>query len=479
MTVGMSARSDGTRNSLKSSAPASWNNNAAPPPVIFASMSCAGCTNGGGGGTGGCKGKGGCGKLEVHDWLTGIPLPGGQARFDGVEVRFKSNRKGFYRNANALSLMAGDVVTVEAPNGYDVGMVSLGGELVRAQMQRKGAGTDTYELRKVLHKSTQAEIDKWHAARGKEDGTLFEARRICREAGLDMKVSDVEFQGDGSRATIYYTAEQRVDFREAVRRISAHAKVRVDMKQIGARQEAARLGGIGPSGRELCCSTWLTDLRSVTTSAARYQQLALNPQKLTGLCGKLKCCLNYELDMYIEAIKGYPSPNAKLKTRQGTGTHMKTDIFKGRMWYLFKKPGDAPAMASFPVDVVKEILAQNKQGVEPEVDLHMEEEPAAVVVGETSSDYENVIDGTDDLSRFDKVIRPGGKRRKRDPRKRKAADNAGLGKRNGSPAHGEAAAPGGQPARDPHRRDHRGRKRRGNRSGDNAPSNPGPGPSQP
>lgn len=417
--------------------------------------------------------------MEVNDWLSGVPLPGGQTPFDAVEVRFKSIRKGFFRNVNGLSLMVGDVVTVEASNGYDVGMVSLAGELVRAQMRRKNGNTDTLELRKVLHKSTQEEIDKWHEARKREEETMLGARRICREAGLDMKVSDVEYQGDGSRATVFYTAEQRVDFREAVRKISAKYKVRVDMKQIGARQEAARLGGIGPSGRELCCSTWLTDLRSVTTSAARYQQLALNPQKLAGLCGKLKCCLNYELDMYIEAIKSYPSPNAKLKTKQGTGTHQKTDIFKERMWYLFKKPGEPVTIASFPVDTVREILAQNKQGIEPEVDLHMPEETHSMGAEEVTTDYANVIDGSDDLSRFDKVIKGGGKRRRRDNRRKKGGGQAAPSSKlaQGTKETKEAKAAGPSGGGEKRSRDARGRRRRGPRRDGAAPSDPGTKPS--
>lgn len=202
--------------------------------------------------------------------------------------------------------MPGDLVTVDAAPGFDVGMVSLTGELVRAQMARRNVMVETYELRKVLRKSTQEDIDRWHEARKLEEETMLTARQMVREARLDMKVTDVEYQGDGTKATIYYTAEERIDFRGIVRTMADRFKVRLEMKQIGARQETGRVGGIGSCGRELCCSTWLTDFRSVTTSAARYQQLALNPQKLAGQCGKLKCCLNYELDMYIEAIKSYP-----------------------------------------------------------------------------------------------------------------------------------------------------------------------------
>lgn len=387
-------------------------------------MSCTSCTKGADGKPAGCKSNGycsdsGCNKLDVFDWLAGVPLPGGQTPFDAVEIRFKNTRKGFYRNANALSLMPGDLVTVEAANGYDVGVVTISGELVRAQMQHKGAGTDTYALRTVLRKSTQDEIDLWHASRKREDETMFGAREICKALRLDLKVSDVEYQGDGTRATFYYTSEARIDFRELLRRLSDRFSIRVDMKQLGARQEAGRIGGIGSCGRELCCSTWLTDLRTVSTSAARYQQLALNPQKLAGQCGKLKCCLNYELDMYIEAIKSYPSPNAKLKTAQGTGMHVKTDIFAERMWYIFKKPGAAGVMAGFPIDTVRGILAQNKEGVEPEVDLNMAaaaEPTKADDLPET--DYSNVIDGAEDLARFDAKIKGGGKKRGRSGRSR-------------------------------------------------------------
>ncbi len=392
-------------------------------------MSCSSCAKGADGKPAGCKNNGfcgtsGCNKLDVFDWLTGVPLPGGQTPFDAVEVRFKNTRKSFYRNANALQLNPGDLVTVDAAPGHDVGMVTMAGELVRAQMQRKSSITDTYELRKVLHKSTQEDIDRWHSARKLEDGTMLAARTIVHDLRLDMKVTDVEYQGDGTKATFYYTAEQRIDFRDLIRKLADRFKVRIDMKQIGARQEAGRIGGIGSCGRELCCSTWLTDFRSVTTSAARYQQLALNPQKLAGQCGKLKCCLNYELDMYIEAVKSYPSQNAKLKTRQGTGYHMKTDIFEEKMWYLFKMPGSAPVMAGFPVEKVREILAQMKEGIEVDVDFAAlaEENEAAKNAGvEAEPEYESV-GGEDELTRFDSKIKSskrnkrGGKGRDRDRR---------------------------------------------------------------
>lgn len=413
-------------------------------------MACGNCGTGADGKPAGCKSNGycstsGCNKLDVFDWLAGIPLASGQSPFDAVEVRFKNTRKSFYRNASALQLMPGDLVTVDAAPGHDIGMVTMAGELVRAQMQRKSAITDTYELRKILRKSTQEDIDRWHAARKLEDETMLAARTVVHEMRLDMKVTDVEYQGDGTKATFFYTAEQRIDFRDLIRRLADRFKVRIDMKQIGARQEAGRIGGIGSCGRELCCSTWLTDFRSVTTSAARYQQLALNPQKLAGQCGKLKCCLNYELDMYIEAIKSYPSQNAKLKTKQGTGIHMKTDIFDEKMWYLFKTPGSAPVMAGFPVERVREILAQNKEGIEVEVDfarLAEENEPEVV---EEEPAYERV-GGEDELTRFDSKIK-GGKRK----RGARTKDRRGGGDRrqDQGPRPEGQRPPAQQPARGP------------------------------
>jgi cell fate regulator YaaT (PSP1 superfamily) len=397
-------------------------------------MACGNCGTGADGKPAGCKSNGycstsGCNKLGVFDWLTGVPLPQGQTGFDGVEVRFKNTRKAFFRNTTGLTLQPGDLVTVDAAPGFDVGMVSLSGELVRAQMARRNVAVETYDLRKILRKSTQEDIDRWHAARKQEDQTMLDARQMVRDARLDMKVTDAEFQGDGTKVIIYYTAEDRIDFRGIVRTMADRFKARVEMKQIGARQETGRIGGIGSCGRELCCSTWLTDFRSVTTSAARYQQLALNPQKLAGQCGKLKCCLNYELDMYIEAVKSYPSQNAKLKTQQGTGAHIKTDIFNGKMWYGFKKPGEGFVMAGFPIDVVRDIIAQNKEGIEPEVDLNMADEPEPTV---KVPDYENVV-GQDELTRFDSKIKGGGKRGGRQ-RDRRSDD-----RRQGGPSGGTQA----------------------------------------
>ena len=421
-------------------------------------MSCDSCSNNKTGKPNGCKSNGycttsGCNKLDVFDWLSGVPLAAGQQVFDAVEVRFKNTRKNYYRTPPGIGVNPGDLVTVEASPGHDVGMVSLTGALVRLQMQRKGVGADTFELKKVLRKSTQEDIDKWHTSRKLEDDTMFASRKIVQNAKLDMKVSDVEYQGDGSKATFYYTSEERIDFRDLLRSMAQQFGVRIDMKQIGSRQEAGRIGGIGSCGRELCCSTWLTDFRSVTTSAARYQQLALNQSKLAGQCGKLKCCLNYELDMYLEAVKSYPSMNAKLKTQQGTGYHMKTDIFQGKMFYLIKNPGSTPAMIGLKVEKVREILEQNKQGVEPFVNLQQIDEAPKKKTEEKEHDYENVV-GMDDLTRFDKQMkeRRGGKKGKRGSGsgqrqstggQQKSAGGSGSGQQ-GRERSGQGQSAGGQ-----------------------------------
>jgi cell fate regulator YaaT (PSP1 superfamily) len=318
-----------------------------------------------------------------------------------VEVRFKNTRKQFFKQEN-LSLTQGDVVAVEASPGHDVGTVSLVGDLVMLQMRKRNVDSATADFKKIYRKATESDIATWQDAVGLEDETKKRARIIARELGLDMKISDVEYQGDKSKAIFYYTAEARVDFRELIRKYAEEFKVRVEMKQIGSRQEAARLGGIGPCGRELCCSTWLTDFRTVSTSAARYQQLSLNPQKLAGQCGKLKCCLNYELDSYLDALKEFPSLKAKLELKDGTAFAQKVDIFKGVMWYTTKS--DPTKFIEVPVERVNEILAMNKEGKKPSA--LVEHEYAEPVV---KHDYENVV-GQDDLTRFDRPKKQGKKR---------------------------------------------------------------------
>ncbi len=305
-------------------------------------MSCTSCSSSINGLPLGCKNNGACAsgscdKLTVFDWLANMALPDNQKPFDVVEVRFKNGRKHFYRNAKNLQICIGDVVAVATSPGHDIGVVSLTGELVKVQMRKKKVSPEKEELQSIYRKASKKDVEIWINARGRETEVQKKSRLIITRLGLKMKLSDVEFQGDGNKATFYYTAEDRVDFRQLIRELAGTFSLRIEMKQVGLRQEAARLGGIGSCGRELCCSTWLTDFRSVSTSAARYQQLSLNPQKLAGQCGKLKCCLNYELDSYIDALKSFPKTNIWLQTEKGPAIFQKMDIFKGWVWYAYKE----------------------------------------------------------------------------------------------------------------------------------------------
>ena len=378
-------------------------------------MACGSCGTGANGLPAGCKnngacGVGGCGKLTVFDWLANMEMPNGSIAFDIMEVRFKNGRKEFFKKEPNVEYFAGDIVATEASPGHDIGVVSLTGELVRLQMKKRNVRMDSPEIRKIYRKAKTTDIEKWHAAQKLENTTMYRARTIALELKLKMKISDVEYQGDKTKAIFYYTAEERVDFRELIKVMADEFRVRVEMKQIGARQEAGRLGGIGSCGRELCCSTWLTDFRSVSTSAARYQQLSLNPLKLAGQCGKLKCCLNYELDSYMDAIKDFPETNSKLETRRGKAFHQKTDIFSRRMWYSYTEdPGNFILMS---VDRVKQILEMNKNEEKPEELIEFKDIP----VVEKKPDYENVV-GQDSLTRFDqkKKANNRNKRKKQKP----------------------------------------------------------------
>jgi cell fate regulator YaaT (PSP1 superfamily) len=361
-------------------------------------MGCDSCSSNRGGLPAGCKNNGACGtsgctKLPVFDWLTNMELPNGKQAFDVVEVRFKNSRKEFYRIGENKGLVVGDAVAVDASPGHDLGMVSMTGELVRLQMKRLGVAND-FQLKSVYRKAKPADIEKWQQSVDKEQTTMMRSRAIAVELKLNMKISDVEYQGDGNKAIFYYTADDRVDFREMIKVLADEFKVRIEMRQIGSRQESARLGGIGSCGRELCCSTWLRDFRSVNTSAARYQQLSLNPQKLAGQCGKLKCCLNYELDSYLDAIKDFPESNLKLETLRGVAYHQKTDIFRRVFFYSYSDdPGN---FIGVPVERVKFINSLNIKGEKPEALLTDKEAPKVV----KQLDYDNVV-GQDSLTRFD------------------------------------------------------------------------------
>jgi len=376
-------------------------------------MACNSCSTGKDGQPRGCKNNGTCGtdscnKLTVFDWLSNMSLPSGEKPFHYVEVRFKNGRKNYYKNTEGLTLSIGDIVATQAQSGHDVGMVTLTGELVRVQMKRKKVTVDAEDALKIYRKASQKDIDIWQKARDKEEPMKVKARQYAIDLRLQMKISDIEFQGDGNKATFYYTAEERVDFRELIKVFAREFRTRIEMKQVGFRQEASRLGGIGSCGRELCCSTWLTDFRSVSTSAARYQQLSLNPQKLAGQCGKLKCCLNYELDAYMDALKDFPKSDTKLYTEKGTAVCQKTDIFKGHMWYAYE--GEWMNWHTLTTKQANEIIALNKQKKK----VPSLEEYAAELIQDTKVEFENVV-GQDSLTRFD---RPKGQSKRKSSRNR-------------------------------------------------------------
>ncbi|OUS19222.1 hypothetical protein A9Q93_02490 [Nonlabens dokdonensis] len=401
-------------------------------------MSCNSCGTGGST-PGGCKNNGtcgtsGCNKLTVFDWLANMELPGGQKKFPYVEVRFKNSRKEFFHNKEDLQLKIGDIVATQTETGHDIGIVTITGELVRVQMKRKRVKISD-SIPQVYRIANEKDVEKWVAAREKEEPMKVRAREIAIRLQLKMKISDIEFQGDGSKATFYYTADERVDFRELIREYASEFKTRIEMRQIGLRQEAARLGGIGSCGRELCCSTWLTDFRSVTTGAARYQNLSLNPQKLAGQCGKLKCCLNYELDSYMDALSTFPKQNQKLYTDKGTAVCQKVDIFKGLMWYCYE--GDWMSWHTLTTEQVHEIVSKNRAKEK----VASIEEYASELIIEEKVDFENVV-GQDSLTRFDQPkSRKKRNNKKRKPGSKKSSSNTATATQN-APAKKETPPKG-------------------------------------
>jgi len=373
--------------------------------------------------TGGCRmNKKGCNrnstqKLSTFDWM--CDLPETQKDTDFVEVQFKNTRKGYFLNSTKISLEKGDVVAVESSPGHDIGEVTLVGRLVLLQMKKYNVNPEKIEIRRVYRKAKETDLEKYQEAKGKEQATMIKARQIAESLKLNMKIGDVEFQGDGNKAIFYYIADERVDFRQLIKVFAETFRVRIEMKQIGARQEAGRIGGIGPCGRELCCSGWMTNFNSVSTSAARYQDISLNPQKLAGQCAKLKCCMNFELDSYMDAIKDFPSKEIQLETMDNTYYHFKTDVFKGVISYS--------TSANFGANIVtisakraKEIIALNRKGSKPDLlDDRADEEVKPVAV-----DYENGV-GQDSLTRFDTNKKRSNNKNKRPNNRSKAikADN--------------------------------------------------------
>ena len=356
-------------------------------------MGCTGCSVGIENGTpSGCGSKGncdtgGCNRMNTFDWLAQMEIYDVD-HFSTVEVSFKNgSRKSFFHLPPHLHLHTGDMVVVESKNGYDIGRISLSGELVRLQMKKKKFKEDSV-IPPVIRQANERDLERLEEARLQEKPSLIRARAISRSMGLDMKIGDVEFQGDKRKATFFYTANGRVDFRELIRHFAREFRVKIEMRQIGARQESARIGGLGSCGRELCCSTWLTDFKSVSTAAARYQNLAINQAKLSGQCGRLKCCLNYELDTYMEAVQAFPKRADKLQTETGAAVLVKTDIFKQLMFYAYTEGRNRGKLYALKIEQVAEIQALNKKGEKP-IDLGLLA-MAAIDEEDQEPDYEDV-----------------------------------------------------------------------------------------
>ena len=391
------------------------------------------------------------GKLHSYDWLSDIP--GEKNDFDMVEVLFKNTRKGYYKNSMNIPLQIGDVVAVEANPGHDIGTVSLTGKLVAIQMKKANLRPDA-EIRRIFRKAKPADLEKFEAAKAREYDTMIKSRQIAKQLHLDMKIGDVEYQGDGNKAIFYYIADERVDFRQLIKELAETFHIRIEMKQIGARQEAGRIGGIGPCGRPLCCSSWMNSFVSVATSAARYQDISLNPQKLAGQCAKLKCCLNYEVDDYVESIKRLPAKEVHLETTTGTYYFFKRDVFKREITYSTDK--NIPAnLVTISAERAFEIIALNKNGVKPD-DLKLESEADKAAIKEFGD-----IVGQDSVTRFDK-------NKKKKKKGKKPGNNTQRPPKEGG--EGNITATGEQPENSEKNGNNRGNQR-GNRRPNNRNQN--------
>lgn len=348
-------------------------------------------------------------KLNTINWLKNIPATRDSSNL--VEVRFKNTRKEIFENANNLRITEGDIVAVEASPGHDIGIVSMTGELVERRLKQQNVSAANTEFKKIYRKAKNSDVEKWRQAVSLEKVTMLKARKIADELNLNMKIGDVEYQGDKTKAIFYYIADERVDFRELIKILAEEFKIRIEMRQIGTRQESGRIGGIASCGRELCCATWLTDFVSVTTNAARHQELSLNPQKLAGQCGKLKCCLNYELDSYLDAKKNFPNTDIALETKQGTAHYQKTDIFKKIVWYSYSE-SYSENLIPVTVERVKEIIEVNKQGDKPE---KLTDETSAL---EQPLGFKNDV-GEDSIDRFEKNNKKEDKKKSKKSKKNK------------------------------------------------------------
>ena len=400
---------------------------------------------------GSCK-SGGCNRLNVHDWLSLLPVSDFSKPYPFIEVSFNhGSRKEYFKAQNPLSYEKGDLITVEGSGGYDLGVVSLTGELVKLQMKKKGVSEKSDEIRRVLHPATEAELNRMDEAKKHEKEMMIRSRVIARDLKLEMKIAEVEVQADGKKATFFYTAEDRVDFRELIKCFAGDFKIKVEMRQIGIRQEAAKVGGIGSCGRELCCSTWLNDFKSVSTTAARYQNLSINQTKLSGQCGRLKCCLNYELDTYMDALRVFPDNADRIKTKVGTANLQKKDIFKNLMWYSYERSN---TLYPLSIERVNEILDFNKKGIFPD-----ELQPVEVIKKASLAEKNDFVDvvGQFSLKSLDKNSK----------KKKKASGRLGDKEGNKENAPDQAAARPNQSAG------------QGNRQGQGRRPNPNANPNSP
>lgn len=420
-------------------------------------MGCGNCAKGADGKPAGCKSNGGCStggcnRLNVYDWLNGLPLHDGAKPYPVMEVSFnKGSRKEFYKNNTHILPEKGQWIAVEGVGGIDIGQVSLTGELVKLQMKKYGVKEK--DVTKRVHRvATDEDLELFRANKAKEQELLVRSRAIARNLNLEMKLAEVELQADGKKATFFYTADQRVDFRELIKMYAGDFKVKVEMKQIGARQESGKVGGIGSCGRELCCSTWLTDFKSVNTTAARYQNLSINQAKLSGQCGRLKCCLNYELDTYIDALSVFPEQADVIETTNGKAFLQKRDIFKNLMWYSFRESNKQYPLS---IERVKEILEQNKKGVKPE-----ELQPVELEATGSKSAIKVDAGFVNDVGQISlRSLEKGSK-------KKSKSRNKGKGGQGGGENRNQQ---GGQPKQ---ARDNNQPRRDGNKGGGNRPQRP-------
>ena len=403
-------------------------------------MGCSNCGTAKDGKPSGCKSNGGCStggcnRLNVHDWLANLPFSDPESGCRVVEVSFNGgSRKDFYRNVTMQLFEKGDMVSVEGVSGFDVGEVTITGEIVRLQMKKKGVEENNPDIKKLLRRSTDKDLEIMQQNKGRERDALVRARAIARQLKLDMKMSEVEIQADGRKATFFYIADDRVDFRELIKLYAGEFRLKVEMRQIGARQEAAKVGGIGSCGRELCCSTWLSDFKSVNTTAARYQNLSINQSKLSGQCGRLKCCLNYELDTYLDALQNFPDNAETLQVAKGTAILIKKDIFKNLMWYVLP---DSNKQFPLTIERVRKIRQLNLQNVVPDG-----LEPVEVATGKPKEEESGFVDlvGQISLKTLEKADR---KKRHGGPERRPNQGNTGRDNRGGGDRGGRGGERGG------------------------------------